>query len=62
MREEEVRVTEEFRHFRIIELRLLIPTAAAIFRYRFRRLNAPVIQDVAASHAILAATGFFRVG
>ena len=31
VREEEVRVTEESRHFDIIELRLLIPSAAAIF-------------------------------
>ena len=41
MREEEVRVTEDFRHFKIIELRFLILTAAAILRYRFRCLNAP---------------------
>ena len=37
-----MRVTEECQHFKIIELRFLIPTAAAIFRYRFQRLNAPV--------------------
>ena len=34
MREEEVRVTEEFWHIKIIE-------AVAILRYRFRCLNAP---------------------
>ena len=46
VREEEVKVTDFYTHLQFIELRLKIPTAAAIFIFWFRRLNA-----VAAKHA-----------